>query len=122
MKKNDWLLLIFVIAVAGIFLGIHFLKPEQAVKEVEIHVDGELYGRYNLEEEQEIRINDTNLVQISEGAVKMVWASCPDQICVHHTSISRDGESIICLPNKIVVSVEGAEHTSDAEGLDAVSN
>lgn len=66
MKKNDWLLLIFVIAVAGIFLGIHFLKPEQAVKEVEIHVDGELYGRYNLEEEQEIRINDTILCRFQK--------------------------------------------------------
>ena len=31
---------------------------------------------------------------------------CPDQICVHEKAISADGESIICLPNKIVVEVE----------------
>ena len=39
----------------------------------------------------------------------MKSADCPDQICVHQRAISKNGESIICLPNKVVVSIEGAE-------------
>ena len=46
----------------------------------------------------------------------MIEADCRDQLCVNQKAISADGESIICLPNKIVVEVE-----SDKESeLDAV--
>lgn len=122
MKKNDWILILFVAAVAGIFLVALLLRPEQAVRRVEISVDGELYGRYDLKEDQEISINETNKVEISGGTVKMTWAKCPDQICVHHKEISRDGESIICLPNKIVVSIIGGDAKTEDESPDAVSN
>lgn len=122
MKKNDWILILFVAAVAGIFLVALLLRPEQAVRRVEISVDGELYGRYDLNEDQEISINKTNKVQISEGTAKMTWAECPDQICVHHKEISRTGESIICLPNKIVVSIIVGDAKTEDESPDAVSN
>ena len=45
----------------------------------------------------------------SEWAAKMEWADCPDQLCVHQKAISRTGESIICLPNQVVVSVQGSK-------------
>lgn len=122
MKKNDWILIILVAAVAGIFLVALLLRPEQAVRRVEISVDGELYGRYDLKEDQEISINETNKVEISGGTVRMTWAKCPDQICVHHKEISRDGESIICLPNKIVVSIIVGDAKTEDESPDAVSN
>ncbi len=122
MKKNDWILIVLVAAVAGFFLVFQFLKPVQGTLEVEISIDGELYGRYNLEDEQKIEIHDTNLVEISEGTAKMTWAECPDQICVHHKEISRTGESIICLPNKIVVSIIGGDATDGGISPDAVSN
>ena len=32
-------------------------------------------------------------------------ASCPDGICVSHRPIFRDGESIVCLPNRVVITV-----------------
>ncbi len=41
----------------------------------------------------------------------METARCPDQICVRHKAISRNGENIICLPYKIVVSIEEGEDT-----------
>ena len=36
-------------------------------------------------------------------------ADCPDQICVNHRAISRDEESIICLPNQTIVTIRGGE-------------
>lgn len=56
---------------------------------------------YEIETENGI----TNIIEISGGEVKMISAECPDKICVHHRSISKNGESIICLPNKVVVTV-----------------
>ena len=109
MKRNDWFLAAGILAAAAILFCFQRLgkSGEQAV--VSISVDGDLYGTYSLGEDRTVEINETNRLEISGGAARMDWADCPDQVCVNHRSISRDGESIICLPNQVVVSVENGE-------------
>ena len=46
-----------------------------------------------------------NVIQIADGHADMIYANCPDLICVHTRPISRTGTSIICLPHKITVTV-----------------
>jgi len=78
-----------------------------------ITVDGKEYGTYSLLEEQTIVIEDgdaKNVIVIKGGKAYMQEASCPDQLCVDQNEISFDKESIICLPNKVVLTV-----TSDVE-------
>lgn len=58
-----------------------------------------------------------NLLAVSENGVSMEAADCPDQICVHHIPIKGGGESIICLPHKLVVEIQG--ETGD-KGLDGM--
>ena len=73
-----------------------------------ITVDGEEYGTYSLLEEQTITIRDgdcLNIIEIKGGKAYMKEASCPDQLCVDQNEISFDKESIICLPNKVVITV-----------------
>lgn len=80
---------------------------------ITVTVDGELYGTYSLLEEQEIVIGEgehQNIVEIKDGKAYMLHASCPDQLCVDRNAITYDKQSIICLPNKVVVTV-----TSDNE-------
>ena len=98
MKKNDWILAAAIFFVAVLMIGLQLLKTTDEYSEVEIQVNGELYGRYRLEQDQEIDVND-----------RMEDADCPDQICVNHRAISRDGESIICLPNQTIVTIRGGE-------------
>ena len=50
----------------------------------------------------------SNILCIKEGYVYMEYADCPDQICVKHKAISKNGEMIICLPNEVFVRVENA--------------
>lgn len=109
MKKNDWILAAGIFFAAALILGIQFLRSSGEYSEVEIQADGELYGTYCLDKDQEINVNDTNTVLIKDGKVRMEWAECPDQICVKHRAIFREGESIICLPNEIVVTIRGGE-------------
>lgn len=78
-----------------------------------VTVDGEEYGTYSLLEEQTIVIENgaaKNIIEIKDGKAYMLEASCPDQLCVDQNEISFDRESIICLPNKVVLTV-----TSDLE-------
>ena len=88
---------------------------------VEVTVDGEVYGVYSLSENItcEIRTgkNDENINRfvIADGKVYMQDASCPDGICVAHRPIFRDGESIVCLPNRVVVTVITQETEDSAD-------
>lgn len=50
-----------------------------------------------------------NIVEIKSGKVSVTEASCKNQVCVKHGSISRTGETIVCLPNRLVVRIEDPE-------------
>lgn len=118
MKRNDWLLIAVVAAVAVIFLCIqNFKSGSGGTGIITVSVRGDLYGTYSLDDDRNIEINDKNRLVIKDGAAWMEWADCPDQICVGHQKICKDGESIICLPNQVVIAVENTA----TEGLDGLS-
>lgn len=117
MKKNDFILIGIILLLAFSFLGYQFLKGKDDSAEVLVTVDGKAYGTYDLASDQTVDINGTNTLVIQDGQADMKDADCPDKLCVHQKAISRDGESIICLPNKIVVTIEGGKESE----LDAVA-
>ena len=118
MKRKDIVLLIGILAVAFLsYLGMCLLFQEDAAI-VQVNVDGEIFGEYSLHKDQEIEINDSNHLVIKDGRVDMIEANCPDQICVNQKDISKTGETIVCLPNKVIVEVKGAK----AAEVDAVTN
>ena len=55
---------------------------------------------------------------VKNGKAKMIEADCPDKLCMHQKAVSKNHESIICLPNKVVVEVESSENSK----YDAVTN
>ena len=118
MKKNDWILVAVILVLAGIGFVIYTCLGKQTAGIVKVTVDGELYGTYSLEKEQEIKINDTNYLVIKDSQADMIEADCPDQICVEHMSISKNKETIVCLPNKVIVEIVGGED----DEIDTVAN
>ena len=113
-RKNDLILLaILVVFAVLIWLFVSITRTEGAYARVT--VDGEAYGEYPLDTDAEIRIGDDehyNILVIKDGTAAITEASCPDKLCVHQGSISFDGQSIICLPNKVVVEIVGAEQSA----------
>lgn len=74
--------------------------------------DGEVIAGYPLLEDQAMTISDEsgyNLLMISDGEASISDADCPDRLCVRQKAISRKGESIICLPHKLVILIESRE-------------
>lgn len=80
-------------------------------------MDGDLLGTYALSENQIIEIGDGNTCEIKDEEVTMVAADCPDQICMHHKPIHGDGETIICLPNKVTLTVHSAEEQPEVDTI-----
>ena len=121
MKRRDWIAAAVILAAALIIALVSKLTAEPA-QALRITVNGETYGIYDITEDQEIKINDTNICQIENGKVRMTGADCPDQICVHTAEISKEGGSIICLPNRIVLEIISEVPENTGEKVDVISS
>lgn len=121
MKKNDMILAAALVALACVAFGGMAFYSRLTTKEPEavVSLDGKEQGRYPLSENTmvEIRQEDGsyNILQIQDGEAEITKASCPDKVCVRHRSVSRQGESLVCLPNKMVVEIKNGEDS----GIDA---
>lgn len=107
MSAADIIIVAVIIVVA--LLGVIFVTTAPGeTTDVKITVNGEIFKEASLKskEKQVIKINDTNTVVIENGYVYMQEADCDDQLCVKQGKISNEGESIVCLPNKIVVEIK----------------
>ena len=93
-------------------VGLLFLFIRGEGSGVTVKVDDKIFGEYSLSENREVEIkseNGINYLVIEDGKAYMRDASCPDGICVEHRPVHREGESIVCLPNKVVILVKGDE-------------
>ena len=118
VKKGDIIILAALLCIAAlIFCAIHFLTPSG--DNVRIEVASKTVATLPLSEDAtynvEIGGKVTNTVEIKDNQVEVTYADCPDKICENHRAISKSGESIICLPNKVVVSIEGKNNQVDGE-------
>ena len=85
--------------------------------EVVVRVDGVETERHALTEDGTFPLNGgSNILVIAEGQAWLSEANCPDRLCVRQGKIHYTGQSIICLPNRLTVTVEGGE----SDGIDAV--
>ena len=113
IRKADIVLfcaLILTAAMTAALFTLRFLSKPAG--DVVITLDGAIYGTYPLTEDRTIEIKGDdfrNEVLIEGGTVLMKFSDCHNQICVEHAPISRSGESIICLPHKLVVQIEGGK-------------
>lgn len=112
MNKHDFVLIAGILAAALlIFLGIRLFKGQgDAPLYARIVVDGEEIARLPLSENREYTVQlengEYNLVIVSDGKVSVTSASCPDGVCVRTGRIDSVGDSIICLPHRLVITVE----------------
>ena len=122
LRRVDWIL-IGVVLAAALLMVLSFLifQEREGVSAVVIEQDGRELMRLPVDARQEIRIGGGdggyNLVEIGPEGVRVSEADCPDLTCVHQGTISRAGETIICLPHRLVIRLEGGADS----GPDAVA-
>ena len=118
--RNDIILIASILAVSILFMILNGVFHEEG-KKVIVYTDGTVMGEYSLSKDQSITIDGYsgghNVLTISGGTACMSDASCPDKLCMHQGKVSRSGQSIVCLPNRVVIKIEG----EDAGGYDAVT-
>lgn len=109
MKKNEIIIIIGLLAVCLVSIAAFYLiSSTDEPLSVRVSRQGEVIAIFPLSEDHTETFTDAagfNTLEISGGSAKMVEADCPDHICVKTYPISNPGETIVCLPHKLVVEV-----------------
>lgn len=120
---NDIILIAVLIVVSCIISVIIYMRNDKTLSmTVEVVIDGEVTATYPLGDSSsynnEYLLETGNYLIIENGQVYIKEADCPDRLCVKQGAISRVGQSIVCLPNKVVIKITGDDSKTD--GLDVM--
>ena len=120
-KRNEFILVgVIILLCVGIFAYQKLTQKEGS--KVVITVNGEVYDTLELQEDTVYTIRGKdgsyNTFQIKDGYADMIDASCPDKLCVKQADIQYNHQTIVCLPNKVVLEVIGGK---DSE-VDMIAN
>lgn len=119
-KRNDLILISVFIAAAVIFFTVSNLFYHEKGAYVNITVDGTTYKTLPLNEDTTITIDGynggKNILQIKDGYAFITEADCPDKLCQKQKKIKYKGETLVCLPHRVVVSVLSGKN-SDIDSI-----
>jgi len=117
MNKKDLLVLsiiFLIISLAYIISSFHKTGGDTVL----IQVDGKDFLHLSLDEDRIVKVSGplgVSIVEIKDGRVRMLSSPCPDKLCIKEGYIDKAGQVIICIPNRIVIKIEGRA------GLDALT-
>ena len=109
--RADILLIAALLALALGFFALQRLSRKDGALAV-VYVNGERTAEYPLAEDTTVTLHAPNggynILVISGGTADVTEASCPDGICVRAKGAQYEGDTIVCLPNKTEIRIEGA--------------
>lgn len=117
--KNDLLLILAILLLAG-GIRAYTRLTRRGGGSVTVAVDGVTVASFPLNTDRAwtwTGATGSNTLVIEDGAARVTEADCPDRLCVRQGAIRYAGESIVCLPHSLVVTVADG----DENGLDAVA-
>ncbi len=123
MKKGD---IIIIIAIAVLAIGgwamTHLVSNSTQALSVVVKSEGKVLNQLQIDATTSASYTvenkyGSNVIWIREGSVEMHEASCKNQLCVNVGHISLPGQSIVCLPNRVVIEIKG----ENTDGVDAIS-
>ena len=120
LKRNDLILFLVLVGVALALSLVLYGKGSRGGIVV-VQVDGKKMASYPLDRDRDVMIRvpggGYNHLMIRDGSCYLSDADCPDRLCVKQGKISKDGQSIICLPHRLVITV----HRGEKSDVDTVA-
>ncbi len=101
-----WDVVLVVLLLALVAGTVYLAVAPKEGKQAEVYVDGTLYKTLPLNKDTVLELEHLKIV-VSGGAVRVEEADCPDKICEKRGAISKAGQTIVCLPNRVVVKISG---------------
>lgn len=117
IKRDVILIAALLLICIAAFLIINFVVKKDGITAV-VKVDGNIVYMLPLDKNASVTVEGyqggSNTVVIENGTVYMKDADCPDKLCEKTGKISKNGETIMCLPHRVVVEIQGGEGNVDS--------
>jgi hypothetical protein len=91
-------------------------RASSSTQEAVLSVDGEEIKTFDLSDKSqnytyryEEKDGDYNLIEVKDGRIRIKEADCGDQICVRRGWIDQSGETIVCLPHKLLIEIKSSD-------------
>ena len=126
MKKEDALkksyrldvIIISAILLFSLALLLIVTLTKESGEIAVVEIDGATVAEYSLSQNGEYALNGgTNVLVIENGYAYLNYSNCPDHTCEKTGRIQYVGQTIVCLPNKLTVTIKG----NAENGVDLVS-
>ena len=116
--RGDWIAVVLVLVLAAAVLVLCLPRQGEENAVVQVLKEGELIYELPLHSDRELQIGGKyqNTVIIQNGKVYVTESTCPGRDCVHTKGISRSGQSIVCLPNRLELRITGTGEVDFAVG------
>ena len=108
--RNDIILILAIIILSLVFYFTYRALNDSNELVCKIYHDQELKYEISLDHEEEIIMefdDEKIIIEIDKTGVYVKESSCEDKICVNQGKITRGGQVITCLPNKVYIKLEG---------------
>ncbi len=115
MKIGDWLILVFSLMLIPLSWSMTKHQPGTS-SAIEINVSDQQALTYSINKDQKINVAGklgNSIIEIYDGKVRFSHSPCNGKICILSGWHQRSGDHIVCLPNKISVSLLSQEDRFD---------
>ena len=107
MNKNDWILIGTILILSGALFLIYFLNKSTANIAYVYHAN-DLIMTIDLTIDKQYEVNGDNgivKIEVVDNKIRVIEENSPRHLCSKQGVISNSGQSIICLPNKIIIEL-----------------
>lgn len=120
LKKLDVVIIVFLLILSFTphLIFSKALSKDYASIYANIKLSGKVYDTIDLssfkgEKTLDIQTSHgTNKVLVKDGSIHIIDADCSDKLCVRQGTISKVGETLVCLPNELIIEIKGDESGS----------
>lgn len=117
IKKMDIVIIVLLLIISFTPHLIFFKTSQKGSKNnyAIIKVDGKIHKKIDLskvKKSEKVNLNlpnGKNTLLIKNNSIQMDSANCNDALCVKQGNISKVGQTIICLPHKLIIEIKGDE-------------
>ena len=124
MKRRDLILIACALALSGALYAFSQLTLGTKASNVVVTVDGSEVLRRPLAMEDSYVVEQSdgsrNVIRVEGGAVYMQEANCRDGLCIRQGRMKNAAKTIVCLPHKLVVRLEGDTQPVGGDELDVI--
>ena len=106
MTRADLILAAGITLLSFLMIAFSFSHPKGG--KAEVFIDNESAGVLSLSEEGVYSFDGMMSpvkVEVKEGGIKILESGCPLHLCMKRGSVSRVGETVVCLPNRLLIVI-----------------